>query len=97
MNACRLTESKKRSSESLKYDQSRGLAYKPQDQMQSIRSRVSEGTGRFCEKLTNRQSRVEFLELKTGALYTWLSKNKLCYEMKVNKLTGSRSFYTRFS
>lgn len=58
---------------------------------------MSEGTWRFCEKLTNRQSRVEILELKMGTLYTWLSKNKLCYETKVNELTGSKIFYMFFT
>lgn len=81
----------------LKYDQSRDLAYKPRDHMQCIESHVSEGRGWFHRELTNRQSRVETLELKMGTLYTWMSKIKLCYGTKVNILTGSQSFYTHFS
>lgn len=85
------------SSEGLKYDQRRGLAYKPRDPTQRRRSRMSEGTGRFCKNLTIRQSWVGILELKMGTFYTWLSKNKLCYETEVNKLTESKSFYTGLS
>lgn len=60
-------------------------------QMQCIRSPVSEGIGSFYKKMTNRQSRVN-LETKMGTLYTWMSKNKLCYETKANKLTVPESF-----